>query len=264
VFTLPGVGTVVTGTLVAGTLSVGDAIAVQPQDLSTRARALQTHKEKVERAEPGMRVAVNLPGIEVGQIERGAVLCPPGTLAATPLFDVHLSVLPSAHRPLRHRERVRLHLGTGEVLARLLLLDGSEAAPGARDVAVQLLCETPAAPARGERFVVRTYSPPRAIGGGVVLDPAPARRYRRGDEAAQTLFEARGTEDAVAHVYAALAGRHADLRRPSWRRPPKPTRRRWARRWKRYRRRTAPCHCPTGAGCRTWPRPGCATRPGAC
>jgi selenocysteine-specific elongation factor len=211
VFTLPGVGTVVTGTLVAGTLSVGDAIAVQPQDLSTRARALQTHKEKVERAEPGMRVAVNLPGIEVGQIERGAVLCPPGTLAATPLFDVHLSVLPSAHRPLRHRERVRLHLGTGEVLARLLLLDGSEAAPGARDVAVQLLCETPAAPARGERFVVRTYSPSRAIGGGVVLDPAPARRYRRGDEAAQTLFEARGTEDAVAHVYAALAGRHADF-----------------------------------------------------
>ncbi len=211
VFSLPGVGTVVTGTLVAGTLNAGDVIAVQPQNLPTRARTLQTHNRRVERVTAGMRVAVNLPGIEVTQIERGAVLCPPGTLAATQLFDAHLSLLASAPRALRHRERVRLHLGTGEVLARLLLLEGNEMAPGAADVPVQLLCETPAAPARGERFVVRTYSPQRAVAGGVVLDPAPARRYRRGDEAALALFDARSADDITANVYAALSARHADF-----------------------------------------------------
>ena len=218
VFSLPGVGTVVTGTLVAGTLGAGDVISVQPQDLQTRARTLHTHSQRIERAAAGMRVAVNLPGIDLAQIERGAVLCPPGTLHATQLFDAHLSLLPSAGRsagggearPVRHRERVRLHLGTGEVLARVLLLEGSEILPGAAEVPVQLLCETPAAPARGERFVIRTYSPQRAIGGGVVLDPRPARRYRRGDQAALTLFEARSAEDAAGNVYAALAAQHRD------------------------------------------------------
>ena len=210
VFSLPGVGTVVTGTLVAGTLSVGDAISVQPQNLQTRARTLQTHNARVEAAEAGMRVAVNLPGVEVTQIERGAVLCPPGTLGATNLFDAHVSVLATAPRPLRHRERVRLHLGTGEVLARLLLLEGSEITPRASEIPAQFLCETAAAPARGERFVVRTYSPQRAVGGGLMLDARPARRYRRGDAAARTLFEARGNEDLPGRVYAALAARHAD------------------------------------------------------
>jgi selenocysteine-specific elongation factor SelB len=210
VFSLPGVGTVVTGTLLAGTLRVGDAVSVQPQGLATKARTLQSHSARVEVAEPGMRVAVNLPGIEVGQVERGAVLCPPGALAATTLIDVRLSLLPNAPRPLKHRERVRVHLGTGEVLARALLLEGAEVAPGIEGAAVQLLCETPAAPARGERFVVRTYSPARAIGGGTVRDPAPARRYRRGDATALALFEAK-EEDTVQSVYAALAARHADF-----------------------------------------------------
>ena len=211
VFSLPGVGTVVTGTLVAGALAAGDVLAVEPQHLPSRARTLQTHSARVERAVAGMRVAVNLPGVEVGQIERGAVLCAPGTLHATTLFDARLSVLASAPRPLRHRERVRLHLGTGEVLGRMLLLEDSEIAPGTDDVGVQLLCETPAAPARGERFVVRTYSPQRAVAGGTVLDAAPIRKYRRGDEAAITLFENRGREaDVTANVYAALSARHAE------------------------------------------------------
>lgn len=211
VFSLPGVGTVVTGTLVAGTLAAGNTVSVEPQHLSSRARTLQTHHARVERAVAGMRVAINLPGVEVGQIERGAVLCPPGTLFATTLFDARLSVLASAPRPLKHRERVRLHLGTGEVLGRVLLLEGSEIAPGAADVGVQLLCETPGAPARGERFVVRTYSPQRAVAGGTVLDAAPARKYRRGDEAALALFENRGREaDVTANVYAALSARHAE------------------------------------------------------
>ena len=211
VFSLPGVGTVVTGTLVAGTLRVGDAIAVHPQDLRTKARTLQTHHQKVEAATPGMRVAVNLPGIEAGDIERGAVLCLPGTLTATTLMDVRLNLLPNAPRPLRRRERVRIHLGTGEILARIQLLDRAEIAPGETDVAAQLLCETPAAPVRGERFVMRYYSPARAVGGGYVVEPHPARRYRSGDAAARQLFDARGTGQMTDAVYAALAMRPADF-----------------------------------------------------
>ncbi len=210
VFTLPGVGTVVTGTLVAGTLKVGDAIEIQPQNLATRARTLQAHNAKIEKAEPGMRVAVNLPGVDVGQIERGAVLTAPGTLTATKLLDVRLMLLPNAPRLLRHRERVRIHLGTGEVLARVLLLEGREVSPNTKDIGAQLLCETEAAPTRGETFVLRTYSPARAIGGGTVLEAQPAKRYRRGDAAALALFEARGSSTVEETIYAALTTRHEE------------------------------------------------------
>lgn len=211
VFSLPGVGTVVTGTLISGTLGAGESVVLEPQGLPSKARTLQSHSHKIERAEPGMRVAVNLPGIEVGQLERGAVLCSPGSLSQTTLFDARLSVLASASKPLHHRERVRLHLGTGEVLARLVLLEGTEIVPGQSDVPVQFLCESAAAPARGERFVVRTYSPARAIGGGTVVEPRPARKYRRGDSAALALFEARGAGAPEDAVYAQLSSRHAEF-----------------------------------------------------
>lgn len=211
VFSLPGVGTVVTGTLVCGTLRVDDPVSVQPQGLTTKARSLQTHNRKVGVVTPGTRVAVNLPGVEVGELARGAVLAPPQSLTATHLADVRLSVLPDAGRPLRHRERVRIHLGAGEVLARLLLLEGTELTPGSVDAPVQLLFETPVAPARGERFVLRTYSPSHAVGGGVMLDAQPARRYRRGDASALALFEARGTGEMANAVYAVLAARHEDF-----------------------------------------------------
>ena len=203
VFSLPGVGTVVTGTLISGTLHTGDALAVEPQNLATKARTLQTHGSKLEAATPGMRIAVNIPGIDVATIERGAVLCTPQTLKATTLFDAHLTLLPDAPRPLTHRERVRLHLGTGETLARVLLLDTAQLEPGQTGVA-QLLCETPVAPTRQERFVLRTYSPQRAIGGGIVADPNPVRLYRRGDEAALARFQAKDN-DATGSVYAALS-----------------------------------------------------------
>ncbi|MDX1932733.1 MAG: selenocysteine-specific translation elongation factor [Capsulimonadales bacterium] len=211
VFSLPGVGTVITGTLVSGTLNAGDPVLVQPQGIATRARTLQTHHRKIEAATPGMRVAVNLPGVEVVQVERGAVLTPPGAQIATSLMDARLSVLPEASRPLRHRERVRVHLGTGEVMARLLLLTERELPPGTADAPVQLDCEGVTAPARGERFVLRTYSPARAVGGGTVLEPSPTHRYRRGDEAAKALFEARGTGERTDMVYAMLAGKPADF-----------------------------------------------------
>jgi selenocysteine-specific elongation factor len=211
VFSLSGVGTVVTGTLAAGTLRTGEALAIEPQGLSSKARTLQNHSHKVEVAAPGMRVAVNLPGVEMEAIERGAVLCAPGSLAATQLIDVRLSLSGSAPRPLSHRERIRVHLGTGETLARLHLLERDTLVPGDTDVPAQLLLEAPVAPARGERLVVRTYSPQRAVGGGVVLDPAPAKRHRRRDPAALALYTARNTGESEGALYAALAARHTDF-----------------------------------------------------
>ncbi len=211
VFSLPGVGTVITGTLISGTLRAGDPVSLEPQGLLSKARTLQTHTVKVDTVEPGMRVAVNLPGIEVEAIERGSVLCAPGSLAPTSLLDVRLALLPSAPRPLVHRDRVRVHLGTGEVLARLVLLERDEIKPGEVDVPAQLLLESPAAPARGERLVLRTYSPQRAIGGGVVLDPSPTKRHKRGDGAALELFQARAEGTGDGEVYAALAGRNVDF-----------------------------------------------------
>ncbi|MGC4043679.1 MAG: selenocysteine-specific translation elongation factor [Armatimonas sp.] len=211
VFSLPGVGTVVTGTLTTGTLRVGDAVMLEPQALTSKARTLQNHSHKIELAHPGMRVAVNLPGVEVEAIERGAVLCAPHSLSATTLIDVRLSLLSTARRPLEHRERVRVHLGTGETLARLYLLERDALAPGDTDVPAQLLFEEPVAPARGERLVLRTYSPQRAVGGGVVLDPLPSRRHRRRDPAALALYTARSTGQEEGALYATLASRHGDF-----------------------------------------------------
>jgi selenocysteine-specific elongation factor len=207
-FRLPGIGTVVTGTLVAGTMKTGDSVVVLPQGRTSRARSLQTHGATIEQAQAGSRVAVNLPGIDVTTLERGAVVAPPGTLTPSSLLDILLTLLPSARRPLKDRERVRVHLGTGEVLARVALLGAERALePGSADVPAQLLCEEQTVAARGERLVIRAYSPARVIGGGIVVDPKPAGRHRRGDAAAQALAI---PDSLTEQVYAALAERPAD------------------------------------------------------
>jgi selenocysteine-specific elongation factor len=210
-FTLPGTGTVVTGTLVCGTLATGDAVEIQPLGKMSKARTLHRHGQRTERAVAGSRVAVNLPGVDVDDVERGAVLCAPGSVAATRTVDVQLDLLASTPRPLRHRDRVRLHVGTGEVPARVHLLGTDKLEPGTNRAAAQLLCEADIAPTRGERFVVRSWSPSRAIGGGVVVDPNPARRWRRSDSDAKAQLEARTSVDHSEAVLAALAARTQDF-----------------------------------------------------
>jgi selenocysteine-specific elongation factor len=210
VFTLPGIGTVVTGTLASGTLRPGDPVEIQPQGVVSRARTVHRHGQRVDLAVAGSRVAVNLPGVETSVVERGAVLCSPGTVSATRTVDVQIDVLESAPRPLRHRERVRVHLGTGEVAGRVHLLGADKLAPGTERAAAQLLCESDIAPVRGERFVLRSWSPTRAIGGGVVVDPHPARRSRRTDADAKAILDARTSADHSEAVLAALAARTQD------------------------------------------------------
>ena len=181
VFTLTGFGTIATGTLVAGTVKVGDSVEVLPSGLRSRVRQLQVYGQKVESAAAGTRVALNLVGLEVADLRRGDICATPGTLKASSMFDLKLTLLKSAPRPLRNGTRVRLHVGTAELLGRMTLLDRDEMKPGDQTYA-HFRSEIRAVAARGDRFVIRSYSPMVTIGGGVILDPV-ARRHRRFDAA---------------------------------------------------------------------------------
>ena len=158
VFTRPGFGTVVTGTLVAGTIHAGDSVEIVPQGLTTRVRGIQVHGQKQKEATAGARVAINLPGIEVSDIARGAQLAPPGTLLPTTTFDAVLQLLPAVAKAIKDRERIRLHLGTEEVLGRIRLLDGStQIEPGASP--------SPTCPSRASRaFPARRCAAPARAG----------------------------------------------------------------------------------------------------
>jgi len=178
VFTIAGFGTVVTGTLSDGELRVGDDVELQPPGLQSRVRGLQTHKEAVHTAVPGSRVAVNLAGISVEQLQRGDVVSAPGILRPTFLIDVQLRLLPDAPRPLKHNVTVDFFSGSTEIPARTRLLGSRAIVPGEEGWA-QLQLEHPAALLRGDRFILRQLSPGLTIGGGVVLDPHPRRKWRR-------------------------------------------------------------------------------------
>jgi selenocysteine-specific elongation factor len=186
VFSITGFGTVVTGTLWSGTIRLNDVLEVLPRGGSVRVRSLQVHGEKVEEARAGQRVAVNIPGVEVTALERGSVLAQKGAFQASTRMDARLYLLPDAPKNLRHRSRVRFYLGTAEVLGRVLLLDREELLPG-QNAFVQMFLEEPAVAARGDRFIVRSYSPMRTIGGGVVIDPAAGRHKRLRPEVIKAL-----------------------------------------------------------------------------
>lgn len=181
VFTLTGAGTVVTGTLVSGRIRIGDAVEILPPGIGSRARQIQMHGRRVEEAVAGSRVAINLPGVEKTQIERGMVCVPPGMFRPTQAFDAQLTLLPDAVKGLTQRMRIRVYLGTAEVIGRVSLLDSERLEPGAQGF-VQVRLEKPLVCARGDRFVIRTYSPMFTVGGGTVLEPH-ALRHKRFDPA---------------------------------------------------------------------------------
>ncbi len=178
VFTISGFGTVVTGTLSGGSLAVGDAVELQPGGLAGRVRGLQAYKNKLQRAQPGSRVAVNIAGVEKSQVQRGQVLTVPGWLRSTTLADVRFRHLADASRPLKHNAEVKFFSGAAEAVAHVRLLDADELPPGAEGW-LQLRLQHPVALVRGDRFILRYPSPGETIGGGVILDPAPGRRWRR-------------------------------------------------------------------------------------
>ena len=205
-FVSKGFGLVCTGTVLSGRLHEGDTVEVQPEGRQIRVRGLQQHGESVQEVMAGDRAAINLPGVEKEEIVRGDVLASPDYLHPTYMLDARLHLLPSCPRSLGHRARVRLHLGTREALARVVLLDREELYPG-DDTLVQLRLETPVAAVWGDRFVIRRYSPALTIGGGMVLDPHPVKHRRAEAAVLAEQLEALEQSDASAVVEARL--RHA-------------------------------------------------------
>ncbi len=178
-FTMKGFGAVVTGTLVAGEIDEGDELELLPSGKIGRVRGVQVHGSAVKTAAAGQRTAINLGGIDSGAIERGMVLAPVGKLRPTQIVDASVRILDDAPRGLRSRQRVRIHVGAAEVLARVRVLEeGGEIKPGQRGFA-QLRFESPIVGVLGDRFVVRAYSPQVTIGGGVILDAFAAKHRAR-------------------------------------------------------------------------------------
>jgi selenocysteine-specific elongation factor len=174
VFTMQGFGTVVTGTLVSGRIGVDDELELVPGGVRVRVRGLHVHGKKRDEAVSGERTAINLGGIEVQTISRGQSLIVPDSLTVTRRLDVSLELLPSA-KPLKHGARVRFHQGTSEVLGRISLSgDAGDLKPGHHSTG-RIRLESHAAVTRGDRFILRAYSPPLTIGGGAILDPDPPR-----------------------------------------------------------------------------------------
>jgi len=178
VFTMTGFGTVVTGTLTGGAFRVGDEVEIQPSARRSRIRTLQSYKQSVQVALPGSRVAVNLTGVDKDELARGDVLALPGRLQPTQLIDVHFRHLPDAPHPLRHNAQVKIFSGAAEATAHVRLLDTETMVPGAESW-LQLRLDTPLAVSRGDRFILRRPSPAETIGGGIIADPHPARRWKR-------------------------------------------------------------------------------------
>jgi selenocysteine-specific elongation factor len=177
VFSIEGIGTVVTGTLWGGTIRAGDALEILPAARAVRVRRVEVHDAEVPAAIAGQRTAVALHGVERDDLARGDWLVAAGRFQAADLLDVRLTHLAGADRALASRARVRVHLGASEVLARVVLLEGSSLAPGASGLA-QLRLEEPLVAVPGDRLVLRSYSPAATVAGAVVIDPAPPRRAR--------------------------------------------------------------------------------------
>ena len=181
VFTLPGFGTIVTGTLTDGHLSVGDAVEILPPGIEGRIRGLQTHKQAEDKAQPGSRTAINISGVSVDQIHRGDVVVHPGSYQPTKMIDVWVRLLKDATGPLKHKQR-------NEIIPRRLRSDCASPAVGRtrtqarREGFLQLMLQHPVVALRQDRFILRRPSPSETIGGGQVVDPHPKRRHKRFNE----------------------------------------------------------------------------------
>ena len=190
-FTLLGFGTVVTGTLLDGTFQVGEEVEVLPEGRRARVRGLESHHQKIERAVPGSRVAMNLTGVEVDEVRRGHLIAHPGDYLPTQRLDLRVRQLAEAGLPLEHNQRVKLFLGTSEILARARILGKDQVGPG-EEGWVQLELSRPAVAARGDHFILRRASPGLTLGGGTVVEPHSPRRYRRSDPSVRDRLEALG------------------------------------------------------------------------
>jgi selenocysteine-specific elongation factor len=186
VFTMKGFGTVVTGTTISGRIQTGDEVTIYPQGISSRIRGIQVHNREANQVRAGLRTAINLQGVEKAQIERGHVLAAKDSLRSTYMLDVLLELIPSAPRKLKNRARVRFHTGTSEIISRVILIDRDELEQGETCFA-QIRLDQPTALLQRDRFILRSYSPVRAIGGGEILNALPLKKKRFSEAALSEL-----------------------------------------------------------------------------
>jgi len=186
VFTMKGFGTVITGTTISGRINTGDEVTIYPQGLSSKIRGIQVHNREVNQIRAGLRTAINLQGVEKAQIERGNILAAKDTLRSTYMIDVSLNLLPSAPRKVKNRAKARFHAGTSEIISTVVLLDRDELAPGDSCFA-QIRLDQPTAVLPHDRYVLRSYSPVRTIGGGEILNALQRKRKRFSEETLKEL-----------------------------------------------------------------------------
>lgn len=177
VFSISGFGTIVTGTLISGKLDVGEEVQIYPGDLLGRIRSLQVHDKDTNTAYAGQRVAINISGVKTDEIDRGSVVAPIGSMKETRILDTKIKLLNSLDRNIDNRTRVRLYIGAKEVLCRMVILDKEVLSPG-EEAYCQLLLEEPIVAKRGDRFIIRFYSPMFTIGGGHIIEPNPSKKKR--------------------------------------------------------------------------------------
>jgi selenocysteine-specific elongation factor len=179
VFTMKGFGTVITGTLFSGKIEVGEQVAIYPSGITSKVRGIQVHNQPVERAEVGQRTAINFQGLEKTAVHRGDVVARPGSLVPSYMVDVSLQYLSSNPKAIKNRSKVRFHTGTSEIMGKLVFMDREELQPGEETVA-QVRLDAPVTILKDDRYVLRSYSPVRTIGGGRILTPV-ARKHKGTD-----------------------------------------------------------------------------------
>ncbi|MDH3328385.1 MAG: selenocysteine-specific translation elongation factor [Desulfobulbaceae bacterium] len=177
VFSMKGFGTVITGSSISGRISVGDDVEFYPTQTKAKIRGIQVHGQDVEMVEAGHRTAINLQGIEKDEINRGDIAATPDSLVNSTLLDADFHYLASNPKNLKNRTQVRVHVGTRQITGRIVMLEVDDVEPG-EDINIQLLLQEPVALWPGDRYVLRSYSPVRTIGGGTILNNAPLKRKR--------------------------------------------------------------------------------------
>ena len=174
VFSLKGFGTIVTGTLIEGKISVDDEVTIYPSEKKVKVRNLQVHGCDVKTAYAGQRTAINLSNIKVSEIQRGDVIAQTGSVEESMMIDVNISLVEHCKKSLKHWDRIRVFHGTKQILCRIVPLNEDEIQYGESGYA-QLRLEEKIVAKKGDRFIIRSYSPMDTIGGGVIIDTAPKK-----------------------------------------------------------------------------------------
>ena len=185
-FTISGFGTVITGTLISGQIKKGDELEIYPINKICKVRNIQVHNSDADTCYAGQRAAINLSNIKKSELYRGCVIAPINSMKNTMMLDVKINLLKSSKRIIENRSRLHLYTGTSEILCRIVLLDKEQLSPGESCYA-QLRLEEEVAVRRGDKFIVRFYSPMETVGGGEIIEPVPNKKSRADDKLIEDL-----------------------------------------------------------------------------